>query len=178
MNICLHDRHFAPWISALTIRERVVSLGCTITADYQNKDTVLLGIMNGALPFMMDLGREIHLPLTYSFFRVYSYTGTQSSGIVQADFFPKQEWEGKHILIVEDIIDTGLTMNYLMDAVLNSGALSVKSVALLFKPDAFIGNHPPDYMGFAIEKEFVVGYGLDYNGLGRNLSDIYKIISV
>jgi hypoxanthine phosphoribosyltransferase len=178
MNIRLHDRHFALWMSAPTIRERVVTLASTLTADYQDKDTVLLGIMKGALPFMMDLGREINLPLTYSFFRVQSYNGTQSSGLVKSDFSPKHEWAGKHVLIVEDIVDTGLTMNFLMDTVWASGALSVKSVTLLFKPNAFTGNHPPDYVGFAIENEFVVGYGLDYNGLGRNLPDIYKIIAV
>lgn len=178
MNICLHDRHFTPWISAQTIRERVVALGSTLTQDYQNKETVLLGIMKGALPFMMDLGRAIHLPVEYSFFRVNSYAGTKSSGVIQAEFSPKQEWAGKHVLIIEDIIDTGLTMNFLMEAVGASGALSVKSAALLFKPSAFKGNFPPDYIGFSIENEFVVGYGLDYNGLGRNLPDIYKITTL
>jgi hypoxanthine phosphoribosyltransferase len=98
--------------------------------------------------------------------------------VIQAEFSPKQEWAGKHVLIIEDIIDTGLTMNFLMDTVRASGALSVKSAALLFKPSAFKGNFPPDYIGFSIENEFVVGYGLDYNGLGRNLPDIYKITTL
>ena len=176
MNICLHNRHFTPWISAQTIRERVESMGRTLTEEYKGKNTVLLGVMKGALPFMMDLGREIPLPVEYSFFRVNSYDGTQRSGVLRADFSPKHEWLGKHVLIVEDIVDTGSTMNFLVDLVKASGALSVKSVALLYKPSAFSGNYPPDYVGFSIENEFVAGYGLDYNGLGRNLPDIYKLI--
>lgn len=175
MSICLHDKQFDIWIPAEKIQHRIAELGTEITCDYKDKKLLLLCILKGAVPFMADLARAIDLPAEFSFFRVNSYAGTKSSGVINAEFSPSHEWENKDVLIIEDIIDTGLTMNYLMDLVKSNGATSVKSTALLFKPKAFKGLYPPDYCGFSIENQFVVGYGMDYNGLGRNLKDIYKL---
>lgn len=159
-------------LSEEEIAQKVNELGERITQDYQDKELVLIGILKGAVVFMADLMRRIELPLTYDFMDVSSYEGTTTTGEVRILKDLSTSVEGKDILIVEDIIDTGLTLNYLVKILRERGAQSVTIVTLLSKPkrrriDLFV-----KYMGFEIPDEFVVGYGMDYLDKYRSLPNI------
>jgi len=158
-------------ISERRIRRRVRELGAQITLDYRGRDLTLLGVLNGSVCFLADLMREISLPLSVQFIRVSSYRGTQPGAIEvngQFDFDPS----GKHVLIVEDIVDTGATVEFIVERISGLGAMSVHICSLLDKPSRRV--HPVEirYTGFQIPDTFIVGYGLDYNGLYRNLSQV------
>ncbi|MDR7131167.1 hypoxanthine phosphoribosyltransferase [Algoriphagus sp. 4150] len=169
------DKEFEIYLSAEEINQRNSRLGEDITRDYEGKELVVLGILNGSFVFMADLCRYINLPLSATFIKVSSYSGTESTGNVRSILGLEEKIEGKNVLIVEDIVDTGISMDYLLKALseLNPAKLSI--VTLLHKPDAFQFNYTLDYVGFEIPNKFVVGYGLDYDGLGRNLPDIYQL---
>ncbi|MDR3287798.1 MAG: hypoxanthine phosphoribosyltransferase [Peptococcaceae bacterium] len=152
------------------LRERVTQLGAELTRDYAGKKLMLVGILKGAVLFMADLMREIRLPLAYDFMAVSSYgAATVTSGVVRILKDLDSSVENTHVLIVEDIIDTGLTLKYLTETLEARQPLSVKIVTLLDKPTRRKLDVRPDYNGFVIPDEFVVGYGLDYNGNYRNL---------
>ncbi|MHB8127277.1 MAG: hypoxanthine phosphoribosyltransferase [Desulfitobacteriaceae bacterium] len=152
------------------LQECVAKLGAEITKDYKGKKILVLGILKGAVPFMADLIREIKIPIVYDFMAVSSYGfSTQSSGVVRILKDLERSVEDVHILIVEDIVDTGLTLKYLKDNLLGRNPLSVKIVTLLDKPSRRKAAVTPDYNGFLIPDEFVVGYGLDYSENYRNL---------
>ncbi|MFA5576405.1 MAG: hypoxanthine phosphoribosyltransferase [Tissierellaceae bacterium] len=153
-----------------SIREKVRELGSQISHDYEGKNLLLVGILKGAFIFMSDLARNIKMPVSIDFMAVSSYGRTSSSTgevriIKDLDF----SVENKEVLIVEDIIDTGYTLAYLTDNLRKRGANSVKVCALLDKPERRKVDVEVDYLGFAIPDEFVVGYGLDYAEIGRNL---------
>lgn len=157
-----------------TIARRVVEIGRRIQADYADKEPVLLGILKGSYPFLADLGRAINLSLTIDFMAVSSYgTGTKSSGVVRILKDLDRSIEGRHVIIVEDIIDTGLTLHYLRENLRGRGPASVELCALLDKKAVRKGKELEDmgarYVGFECPDEFVVGYGLDYKGRYRNL---------
>lgn len=157
-------------ISREDLGRRVAELGAEITRDYEGKKILVLGILKGAVPFMADLIREIKLPLTYDFMALSSYgVSTQSSGVVRILKDLERSVEDIHILIVEDIVDTGLTLKYLKDNLKARNPLSVKVVTLLDKAARRKAEVTPDYNGFSIPDEFVVGYGLDFNEQYRNL---------
>lgn len=157
-------------LSREELQKRVAELGDEITRDYNGKNLLVLGILKGAVPFMSDLIREIKVPLAYDFMAVSSYgASTHSSGVVRILKDLERSVEDVHILIVEDIIDTGLTLKYLKENLAARNALSVKVVTLLDKPERRKVEVVPDYNGFAIPDEFVVGYGLDFNEGYRNL---------
>lgn len=151
------------------IASRVKELGQEITKDYQGKDLLLVGIIKGAVMFMSDLSKSIELPLKMDFMAVSSY-GNSSISTGEVKIIKDLDYSvvGKDVLIVEDIIDTGLTLSYLTDNLKKRGANSVKIVTLLDKPDRRNVNVKIDYLGFSIPDEFVVGYGLDYAELYRN----------
>lgn len=149
---------------------RVKELGEEITSDYLGKDLVVVGILKGAVIFMAELCKNIDLPLTIDFMAVSSYgNSTKSTGEVKINKDLDFSVEDKDVLIVEDIIDTGMTLSYLTDNLKKRGANSVKIVTLLDKPDRRNVEVKVDYLGFSIPDEFVVGYGLDYAELYRNL---------
>jgi hypoxanthine phosphoribosyltransferase len=156
-------------ISAEEIQRRVRELGAEITRDYKGQELVLVGVLKGSLLFMADLAREIHLPLTLDLLRVSSYEGTKSSGVVRLDFDLTQPIDGKHVLVVEDIIDTGLTMSFLLETLELRHPSSLKLVSLLDKPSNRRAPVEIHYRGFEIPNRFVIGYGLDLDGLYRNL---------
>lgn len=157
-------------ISQEKLKRRVAELGEEITQDYKGKKLLVLGILKGAVPFMTDLIREIKLPLTYDFMALSSYgASTQSSGVVQILKDLDRSVDDVHILITEDIVDTGLTLKYLTENLIARNPLSVKVVTLLNKPARRQVKVFLDYNGFTIPDEFVVGYGLDFNGEFRNL---------
>lgn len=150
--------------------KRIAELGEEITRDYKGKNLLVLAILKGAVPFMADLIQNIKLPLTYDFMAVSSYgASTTSSGVVRIMKDLERSVEGVHILIVEDIVDTGLTLKYLKENLSARNPKSVKIVTLLDKPDRRKVEVKPDYNGFTIPDEFVVGYGLDFNEQYRNL---------
>lgn len=157
-------------ISKDDLNKRVSELGAEITKDYEGKNILVLGILKGAVPFMADLIREIKLPLAYDFMALSSYgSSTQSSGVVRILKDLERSVEDVHILITEDVVDTGLTLKYLKENLLARKPLSVKVVTLLDKPARRKVDVYPDYNGFTIPDEFVVGYGLDFNEEYRNL---------
>ena len=159
------------------IKEKVKELGKAITEDYKDKDLMIIGILKGCVIFLSDLVREIDLPLTMDFMVVSSYgSSTKSSGVVRIIKDLEKDITGKDVLIVEDIVDTGLTLERFREVLAQMEPAEVKVATCLLKPDAFKNKFPIDYQCFSIPNEFVVGYGLDYDGLGRNSSDIYKIL--
>ncbi|NLT96181.1 MAG: hypoxanthine phosphoribosyltransferase [Clostridia bacterium] len=152
------------------IRSKVKELGELITRDYQDKDLLVVCILKGAMIFMADLVREIKIPLDIDTMVVSSYgSSTTSSGVVRILKDLDESIENRDVLIVEDIIDTGLTLKYLMDNIFSRGPRSVKICSFLDKPERRKVNIVPDYLGYSIPDEFVVGYGLDYAEKYRNL---------
>ena len=157
-------------ISAEDIAKRVKELGEEISKEYGDKDLVVVGILKGAVVFMSDLIREIVVPLEVDFMATSSYgPSTKTSGVVQLLKDLDTAIEGRDILIVEDIIDTGLTLSYLSQLLLSRKPTSIKTAVLLDKPDRRQTEFVPDYVGFSIPDEFVIGYGLDYNHKFREL---------
>lgn len=152
------------------LQKRIRELGAQITRDYRRKELVLVGVLKGCFVFMSDLGRAIELPVTFDFLRVSSYGhATETSGSVRIDFDITQPIRGKHVLMVEDIIDTGLTARRVMDLLRAKQPASLKLCSLLQKPDRARVRTKIHYLGFEIPNRFVVGYGLDYAGRYRNV---------
>lgn len=157
-------------VSEEDIAKKTEELGKTITEDYKDKDLLLVGILKGAVIFMADLARKIEIPVRLDFMAVSSYgRSSVSTGEVRIIKDLDFSVENKNILIVEDIIDTGYTLSYLIDNLKKRGAKSVKVCTLLDKPERRRADVHVDYLGFEIPDEFVVGYGLDYDEIGRNL---------
>ena len=160
-------------ITEEALRARVAELGRAIARDYGAQGPILVGVLQGAFVFMADLIRAIPIDLTTDFIGVSSYAGgTTSSGEVRLVSDLSMSIEGRQVLIVEDIVDTGLTLNYLMNVLRARGPRTLKVAALLWKPSRRLVEIPVDYVGFSIDDHFVVGYGLDYNEKYRNLRDI------
>lgn len=160
-------------LSRDAIRTRIEEMGRDIARDYEGKQPHLVGVLKGACTFMTDLIRTIDLPLSLDYIAVSSYgAATKSSGEVRLVKDLDQGLEGRDLLVVEDIVDTGLTLNYLVNVLRARGPRSVKVAALLSKPSRRLVQIPVDYVGFTIDDHFVVGYGLDYNEKYRNLPDI------
>jgi hypoxanthine phosphoribosyltransferase len=156
-------------ISEADLRARVGELGAAITRDYAGKHLVVVGVLKGSFIFLADLVRAIGLPLSVDFIGISSYQGTRSTGVVQITSDLTRPIEGKDVLLVEDIVDTGLTMKYLLENLGTRRPASLRIAALLEKPARAQVKIPVDYRGFVIGDEFVVGYGLDWDGKLRNL---------
>lgn len=162
-------------IDEKTLQDRVKQLGAEITKEFKGEDVVAICILKGSYMFYSDLIREIDANVVCEFFGVSSYHGdTQSSGEVKVTLDLTNPLEGKNVLLVEDIVDSGLTMTYLKTCLLARQPKKLKTVSLLVKPDAMKSDVHLDYFGFEIKNEFVVGYGLDYQELYRNLPYIAK----
>lgn len=160
-------------IPSSAIQEKVREIGERITVDYEGERPLLVGILRGAVVFLGDLMRDINLPCELDFMDISSYgTGTSSSGVVRILKDLEEDITGKHVLIVEDIVDTGLTLSYLRRALLQRNPASLEICSLLSKPDRRRVELDVKYLGFEVPDEFVVGYGLDYAGAYRNLPDV------
>ncbi len=160
-------------LDAGEIRGRIREMGAEITSDYAGKPPLLVGVLRGAFILMADLAREIRLPLAFDFMAVASYgAATQTSGVVRIIKDLDTELEGRHVLIVEDIIDSGLTLHYLLRNLQMRNPASLEVCALLVKEGQQRLSLPIRYVGFRIEADFVVGYGLDYAGRFRNLGHV------
>jgi hypoxanthine phosphoribosyltransferase len=168
----LDGKTLRPLLSAEAIAARIADLGRAITADHAavGTDVVLLGVLKGSVVFLADLCRAIELPLALEFVGIASYGDeTTSSGVVRITSDLSKPIEGKHVIVVEDIIDTGLTAHYLLDNLATRKPASIKVCSLLHKPDRAVKQIAIDYLGFTIPNEFVVGYGLDFAQRYRNV---------
>ncbi len=173
--VTIHGKRFEIYLSQEEISKRIQSMGEAIAKDFLNKNLILIGVLNGATVFLSDLIRAIDLPLEIGTIRASSYIGVKSSGNVVVDRKSLPEIRDKHVILVEDIVDTGRTLDELQKVFMQMGAKSIAIATLLHKPEAFEFNYPLNYVGFEIPNKFVVGFGLDYDELGRNLPAIYQI---
>ncbi|RMG72968.1 MAG: hypoxanthine phosphoribosyltransferase, partial [Bacteroidetes bacterium] len=172
----VHDKHFALKISEATIQARVSDLAATIDRDYEGRSLLLLAVLNGAFVFAADLIRALRTPSEIEFVRISSYgDAMQSSGKAQMSLSEHLQVKGRDVLVVEDIVDSGFTTRFFMSQLQAQGPASVALATLLFKPDNFQAETPPQYIGFDIPPDFVVGYGMDYAQQGRNLRGIYTL---
>ncbi len=162
-------RELTPLITEERLRTRVAELGREITRDYEGQPLVVVAVLKGSFVFVADLVRAVRLPLEVEFIGISSYAGTASSGVVQITQDLTRPIAGEHVLLVEDIVDSGLTMSYLLDNLSTRRPASVQVCALLEKPARAKVKVPIAYKGFEIPDEFVVGYGLDADGKYRNL---------
>lgn len=173
--IVLHNLTFIPYLSASKLAEYTKNVADSINSTYQNEHIVLVPILNGSFLFAADLVRQLTVSCEVEFVKVQSYEGTESTGAVRELIGLKQEHITKKIILVEDIVDTGNTLTQLKTQLINAGAEHVVCASLLFKPNAYKYSTPPEFVGIEIPNDFVVGYGLDYDGLGRNLPDLYVL---
>jgi hypoxanthine phosphoribosyltransferase len=173
----LNDKFFEIFLTQSEIEKRIKELAKQINIDYKNQLPLFVGILNGSFMFLSDLKKEITLDSRIEFIKVSSYKGgTKSTGEVQDVLGLDVDIKGRDVIIVEDIVDTGKTLTYLLSTLKTQQPASIKVVTLLLKPDALETQIPElDYIGFKIGNDFVVGYGMDYNHLGRNLRDVYKL---
>jgi hypoxanthine phosphoribosyltransferase len=170
------DKTFELYIDAQKIGSEVKSLAEKINEEYAGKELVFVAVLNGAFMFASDLMKCIRIPVEITFVKVSSYKGgMHSTGRVDELIGLNTSVQDKHVIILEDIIDTGITIEKIRTLLQEENPASVKVCALLYKPEAFQGVEEPDYVGFSIPNAFVVGYGLDYNEKGRNLDAIYQI---
>lgn len=174
--LTLEGISFEPYIEEDTLKRRIQEMGKEITSDYTGNQLHIISVLNGAFMFTADLLRTIQRPCNIQFVRLLSYHGTQSSGKITEIMGLNESIRGKHVLIIEDIIDTGLTIEYLYKSILAHEPATLKVASLLSKPDIYRENIKIDYLGFAIPNRFMVGYGLDLNGFGRNLPAIYQAV--
>ncbi|MBN1158287.1 MAG: hypoxanthine phosphoribosyltransferase [Bacteroidales bacterium] len=173
--IIIEDRKFLLCLTGSQIETGIERIAREIYRDLEGADVLFLVVLNGAFMFAADLLRRIHIQAQVSFIRASSYKGMTSSGEVRLVMDPEAQLVNKVLVIIEDIVDTGLTLKSILDRVKEYHPASVKTAALLFKPGSYRMTIKPDYIGFHIPSRFVVGYGLDYKGFGRNLKDLYML---
>ncbi len=176
MAIKIHDKEFIPYISKEEVAEQVARVASEINADYQGKNPIFVAILNGAFIFAADLFREIELDVEITFIKLASYKGVKSTEKVINAIGLDADLYNKDVIIVEDIVDTGTTLSQFLPQVEHYHPASLKIASLLHKPSAMVHPIRIDYLGFTIPDKFVVGYGLDYDGFGRNMKEIYQIV--
>jgi hypoxanthine phosphoribosyltransferase len=176
MTIKVKDLQFEPFISQYLIEVRITELANKLTVDYHGKNPLFVSVLNGSFMFTSDLMKVFLLPCEISFVKLTSYEGTQSTGQVETLIGLNNKIENRHVIIIEDIVDTGNTVKKILELINEYKPASVKILTLLFKPEALKENIEIDYVGFEIENKFVVGYGLDYDGYGRNLDQVYVVV--
>ena len=173
--IRIHDKTFVPFLLKTEISARIRAIAALINEEYAGKNPLMIGILNGSFIFAADLFRELTIEAEISFIKLASYKGTSSTGHVVTAIGMEEDLHGRHIIIVEDIIDTGKTLHSFLPEIHHRQPASVKIATFLRKPDALKYDVVADYTAFDIENKFVVGYGLDYDGHGRNLPDLYVL---
>ncbi|MBL1231561.1 MAG: hypoxanthine phosphoribosyltransferase [Flavobacteriales bacterium] len=173
--ITIKDKTFKPYISAEELHTSISKVANEINTHYSGKSPIFIGVLNGSFMFMSDLLKEINLQCTVSFVKLASYEGITTTGKVNELIGLNEDLEGQDIILVEDIVDTGNTLVKLYEILQNKKVNSIKIASLLFKPEAYHKPYPIDYIGKEIPNAFVLGYGLDYDGYGRNLSSIYVL---
>jgi len=175
--IQLHDKHFVPFISAQDIDAVMERMAKEAEADLDGEVPVFIGVLNGAFMAVAGFVKHYTKPCEVSFVKLASYEGTETTGSVKQLIGLGQNLEGRSVVIIEDIVDTGNTVAELKKIFEGQNVKQLKIATLFFKPEAYTKNIPLDYIGFEIPNKFIVGYGLDYNGLGRNLPEVYQLHS-
>jgi hypoxanthine phosphoribosyltransferase len=169
------EKTFRKFISEKEISERIDKLAEQINKDYDGKEVVFLGILNGAFLFAAELFKRINLKARISFVKLASYEGTKSSGTIKELIGWNEDIKNQEVIIIEDIVDTGITLERIVGELVIRKVSGIKVATLLLKPEAYTKDIPVDYVGFKIPNNFVVGFGLDYDGYGRNLPAIYTL---
>jgi len=174
--IRIHDKTFEIYLSESAIQERVKSIAESINKEYNDKQPLFIAILNGSFMFAADLFKYLTIAAEISFIKLASYRGMKSTGKVVTSIGLDADLFGKDLIIVEDIVDTGKTLYNFLPKLKDHHPASLKIAALLHKPEATRFPLNLDYVGFSIPDKFVVGYGLDYDGVGRNLKEIYQVV--
>jgi hypoxanthine phosphoribosyltransferase len=174
--VSLHDKQFRPYLRADELANAVDNLASRLNVDYAGRQPLFVVVLTGAFMFASDLLKRITVPCEIVFIRVASYEGEASSGVVQEVLGLREDVQGRDLIIVEDIVDTGTTMHYLLPRLRAQGPASVEIATLFFKPASLRHELALNYVALEIPNDFVVGYGLDYDGLGRNLPDVYVAV--
>jgi hypoxanthine phosphoribosyltransferase len=179
MKIQVEDKEFELMLSYEQIEKRIRLIGIQLNLDYEHKVPVFLGVLNGSFMVLADLMKEIHISSEVTFVKVSSYEADKSTGVIKREIDLAMDLKDRDVIIVEDIVDTGFTLDYILKMVKEQQPASVKVCTLLLKPNSMQQSFDEiGYVAFEIPNDFVVGYGLDYNGLGRNLKDIYRAINL
>ena len=176
MVIQVLDKKFQPYIKAEQIQEQVARLGASMNAEYTGKNPLFIAILNGSFMFASDLFKELTVDAEICFIKLASYKGTKSTGNVVTSIGLDESLSGRHVIIVEDIVDTGKTLYEFLPQLTSQQPASLKIAALLHKPEALAFPLQIDYLGFSVPNKFLLGYGLDYDGHGRNLKEIYQLV--
>ncbi len=174
--VTIRDKTFEIALPSVEIQKRISELAAQISLELSGKRPLFICILNGSFIFASDLFKRIKIEAEITFMKVSSYSGTQSTGVIKNVFGINESLSGRTIVILEDIVDTGDTAVHLLEEIKKQGPEKVYFASLLLKPDALRHDIKVDYVGFEVPNDFLVGYGLDYDGLGRNLEDIYKLI--
>ena len=170
------DKSFRVSIPEAEIKQRVKALAEQMSKDLEGKNPIFLAVLNGAFIFAADLMREMTIPCEISFVKLASYQGTTSTGKVKEVFGINEDLSGRTVVIVEDIVESGQTMKQMIESLGTRNPESVRICTLFFKPEKLKEDLNLDYVAFRIPDDFIVGYGLDYDGLGRELKDVYTIV--
>ena len=171
--VTVHDKQFKVHTSKKQVDERIIELAKNIDEDYGTSTPLIIAVLNGSFMFASDLFKGISIDCEISFMRLKSYSGLRSEGDVKILFGLSEEVNDRDVIIVEDIVDTGNTIMQIFAQLKKYEPKGTKVAAFLFKPAAMQFDYKPDYIGFEVENKFFVGYGLDYDGLGRNHADVY-----
>lgn len=174
--IRVHDKQFEPYISAEEISKRIKEVAGQLNKDYEGRRPLFVAILNGSFMFASDLFKQVTIEAEICFIKLASYKGTKSTGHVITAIGLDMDIIGRDVVIIEDIVDTGKTLSEFLPQLQHQQPASMKIVALLHKPEATVYPITIDYLGFSIPNKFVVGYGLDYDGIGRNMKEIYKLV--
>lgn len=174
--IKVHDKTFGPYLTEDTIIARVKEMAAALAKEYQGKKPLFIAILNGSFMFAADLFKHLNIEAELCFIKLASYKGMKSSGNVVTSIGLEDDLFGRDVVIVEDIVDTGKTLHNFLPKLMHQQPRSLKIVTLLHKAEATEYPLQLDYVGFSIPNKFVVGYGLDYDGLGRNLKEIYQLV--
>jgi hypoxanthine phosphoribosyltransferase len=173
--IKVHDKTFSTFLSESAISEQVKRIAKEINSDYKGKTPLFIAILNGSFMFASDLFKELEIEAQVCFIKLASYQGVKSTGNVVTSIGLDVSLKDRDVVVIEDIVDTGKTLHDFLPQIMDQNPASVKLATLLHKPDALKYPLTIDYVGFSIPNKFVVGYGLDYDGLGRNLKEIFQL---
>jgi hypoxanthine phosphoribosyltransferase len=174
--IRVHDKDFEPYLTAEEITEKIRGIARKVDTEYAGKKPLFVAILNGSFMFASDLFKAITIESEICFIKLASYKGTKSTGQVITAIGLDTDMHGRHVIILEDIVDTGKTLSEFLPQLEHQQPASLKIAALLHKPEATVYPIKVDYLGFSVPNKFLLGYGLDYDGLGRNIPSIYKLV--
>lgn len=172
----VHDRYFKPFIDEEAIQKEVTRVASEMNHDLAGKDPIFLGILNGAFMFASDLYKQLDFPCQITFLKLASYSGTQSTGSVKQLIGINRDLKDRVVVVLEDIVDTGVTLETIIRQLSGYQPLEIRVATFLHKPEATVKEVKLDYVGMEIPNNFILGYGLDYEGYGRNFREIYQLV--